>query len=88
MALARLESADFEKILPKNAMVGSNRSLLLRLNTLQQSLKFKQKSGTVPIYNNDDKIDNNSSVQSSIIEEDSEEASGHKDSRNSVSHGQ
>lgn len=85
MALARLETANFDKMIPNSQ---GNRSLLMRLNSLQLSLKAKQKQGSVPIYDHDE--DQDESMQSSAIEEDSDEASSytHKKRQNGNSNDQ
>ena len=70
MALAGLEAANLDKIIPKNSTVGKQRvSLLQRMNTLQMSLKLKQKSGKAPTF---DETREESSIETSINEQSDE----------------
>ena len=79
MALARLETFSFDQAIPKSATDSQKRSLLHRMNTLQASLKAKQALGQIPRFSHDDIISEgeaNSSIELSIMDEDSNEVSG------------
>lgn len=75
MALARLEDADLSELIPGDSAGPQRKSMLLRLNSLQHSLKSKQRNGLAPRFTSDELIEN-SSLASSILEEDSKAEAG------------
>lgn len=77
MALAGLDDEDLDEVYPQSPIhKQQHKSLLKRMSTLKANIVFKRKSGIMPKFDKPTELDcSDSSLQQSITEEDSHEAS-------------